>query len=241
MIKNYFRIDFETDVESVKVAVDESLEKNIPGFIAVCDGNILSMVQKDEAYRSVIDNSMFAIMDSSWIPLYVKWKYGKKYRQYSGSDIFRDFTSSKQYRQYFLGSSQEVLDGLKKNLTSVDSRITGMVFEPLPYCSVDEFDYGGIAQRINDDNPDIIWLSLGAPKQEQFANELVRKLRRGVVIPVGAVFNFRSGGNVRRAPDWMVRMHLEFAYRLFVEPGKQFSRCWKILKTLPLILFKKYD
>ena len=79
-------------------------------------------------------------------------------------------------------------------------------------------------------------MALGAPKQERFAARLTPLLRRGVVIPVGAVFNFRAGLGIRRAPQWMVRMHLEFIYRIFSEPRKQLRRVWQILRWTPSIL-----
>lgn len=237
-MKEYFRIRFEPCRDAVLEALENRVEAGNPGFIAVCDGNILSMVQRDPEYREVIEGAMFSIMDSSWIPIYVKMKYGEKCKQYCGSDIFKDLTELKMYRQYFLGSSQVVLEGLKNKMSAVDENIVGMQFESLPFGSVDDFDYPGIAARINADAPDVIWLSLGAPKQEQFAARLVKHLNRGVVIPVGAVFNFRAGLGIKRAPQWMVKCHLEFVFRLFSEPRKQAVRCWRIITTLPII-FKK--
>ena len=86
-----------------------------------------------------------------------------------------------------------------------------MRFETLPFRKVDEFDYQGIAQMINEDGPDIIWVSLGAPKQEMFMNRLQPYLHRGVMFGFGAIFNFNAGvGNVKRAPDWMLKLKLEW-------------------------------
>lgn len=110
-----------------------------------------------------------------------------------------------------------------------------MPFEELPFCAADEFDYGAIAARINEYLPDIIWISLGAPKQEVFMNRLCPHLQRGIMVAVGAVFHFAAGGRIRRAPDWMVACKLEFLYRIFNEPRKQMKRCWKIISVLPWI------
>ena len=114
-----------------------------------------------------------------------------------------------------------------------------MGFVELPFRKVEDFDYEAIAAKINKDNPDVIWLSLGAPKQEQFAARLVQHLNRGVVIPVGAVFNFRAGLGIKRAPRWMVKIHLEFVHRIFSEPKKQIRRCWTIANTLPAIIHEE--
>ena len=93
-----------------------------------------------------------------------------------------------------------------------------------------------IACSLNSTEPDIVWIGLGAPKQEFFAARLTPLLHRGVVIPVGAVFNFRAGLGIKRAPEWMVRTHLEFLYRIFSEPRKQLRRVGQILRWTPAIL-----
>ena len=206
-------------------------------YVCVADGNVLVQVHRDPEYRAVVQGAMFSICDSSWVPLYLKRLYGFQPEQYSGSDIFRDITGARRYTMAFLGASQDVLDALKTKLTAeADPRIADMLFLALPYAQAEGFDYEGIAAEVNQADPDIVWVALGAPKQERFAARLAPLLRRGVVIPVGAVFNFRAGLGIRRAPDWMVKMHLEFVYRLFSEPRKQLRRVWQILRWTPAIL-----
>ena len=59
------------------------------------------------------------------------------------------------------------------------------------------------------------------------------------MIGVGAAFNFYSGIE-RRAPPWVVRMHLEFAYRILQNPKKQFTRCMGIITSLPRMLIGEW-
>ena len=93
---------------------------------------------------------------------------------------------------------------------------------------------------LNNDGADIVWIALGAPKQEIFMSLRKPHLNRGVLIAVGAAFNFFSGINARRAPKWMLRHHLEFVYRIFCEPRKQIRRCSMILATLPSLLYHEW-
>lgn len=239
MIEKYFGINFNPVPKGVLDDIDKAVITGQPGYVCVVDGNILAMTHKDAAYLDVIDGAMFSIMDSSWIPLYVKLIYRKKYPQYNGSMIFDDITRMRKYNMCFLGASNDILVPLKEKMSQVDPAIRDMEFMELPFCKVEEFDYESIANAINAVNPDIVWLSLGAPKQEQFAGRLCRHLNRGVVIPVGAVFKFRSGTEEKRAPRWMIRCHLEFVYRVFSDPQKQIRRCMKILGSLPGILHKE--
>lgn len=84
-----------------------------------------------------------------------------------------------------------------------------MTFYELPFLRVEEFDYPAIAKMIEDDGADIIWVALGAPKQEQFMARLNPYLKRGVQIAVGAAFKFYSGTGEKYAPLWIRKHHLE--------------------------------
>ena len=133
-------------------------------------------------------------------------------------------------------TSQNILDGLKANLARENPDVAKMTFYELPFCKVDEFDYPAIAKMVEADKADIVWVALGAPKQEIFMNRLLPYLKRGVMIAVGAAFKFYSGVNVSRAPQWMVRHHLEFVHRIISEPRKQLKRCAGIITILPKLL-----
>ena len=136
----------------------------------------------------------------------------------------------------------KVLDALQANLANDYPEVKEMTFMELPYCNVDEFNYREIAETVNKDNTDIIWVALGAPKQEIFMSKLKPHLKKGVIIAVGAVFGFYSNlpDVPGRSPRWLQRCHLEFVHRLFTEPKKQIKRCWSIIVTLPKILYNEY-
>ena len=242
-MEKYFNIRYEFDVPTVHRCINERIESGVPGYISVADGNILAMVHKDEVYRNVIDGGMFSICDSSWVPKFVKWIYGRKRSHYCGSDIFIDVVRARKHRMIFLGTKQNVLDALQQNLLKENPDVAGMTFKELPFCTVDEFDYKGIARMIEEDGADIIWVALGAPKQEIFMNRLQPYLKKGVMIAIGAAFNFYSGLSdaPQRCPAWMRKMHLEFVHRIFKEPKKQIKRCWSIVVTLPKILYREYQ
>ena len=87
-----------------------------PAYICAADGNILAMVNSNREYCRVIDGSLFSICDSSWVPVFIRWIYGKKFNAYRGSDIFSDIVKSRKYRMLFLGTNVQTLNALKSNL-----------------------------------------------------------------------------------------------------------------------------
>ena len=240
-MEQYFDIRYEFDTTQVHETIDKYISEGKKGYICVADGNILTMVHNDTAYRQVVDESIFSICDSSWVPKFVKWIYGYNRSHYCGSDIFIDVVRARKHRMIFLGTKQNVLDALQQNLTKENPDVAAMTFKELPFCTVDQFDYKDIAEIIAQDGADIIWVALGAPKQEIFMNRLQPHLTHGVQIAIGAAFNFYSGLSdaPQRCPAWMRKLHLEFVHRIFKEPKKQIRRCWGIVTTLPAIFNKE--
>ena len=240
MIEKYFNIRYEFDKKDVERIIDETLLSESHGYIVVADGVVLNIANRDENYRKVLDESLFAICDSSWVPLYIKSIYGRKREQYCGSMIFEDFVKKPKYRMAFLGTNTETLEALRNNIIKKwNPAVKDMLFYELPFCSIEQFDYPAIAKMIEDDGADIIWVALGAPKQEQFMNRLNKHLKRGVQISVGAVFKFYSGFDEKRAPEWVTRNHMEFIYRIMQDPKKQLKRCAWIICTLPKMYFEE--
>ena len=118
--------------------------------------------------------------------------------------------------------------------------VMSMTFYELPFKAVEEFDYPAIARMIEEDKAYIIRVALGAPKQDFFMSLLKPHLKRGVMIGVGAAFNFYSGNGEKRAPEWVTLMHLEFVYRIMQSPKKQLKRCWGIVTSLPVMLWQEW-
>ncbi|MBR1838759.1 MAG: WecB/TagA/CpsF family glycosyltransferase [Bacteroidaceae bacterium] len=240
-MENYFGINYEFEYDVVLDRIDERLACNRPGYICVSDGVILNTVHRSAAYRQVVQDSMFCVCDSSYVPLYIKWIYKKEHQQLSGTELTRLIVESQRYKMAFIGGDQNILTALQAQLTKLNPAVSDMLFMELPFCHVADFDYTDIAARLNAYSPDIIFVSLGAPKQEIFMHYLLPHLERGVAIAVGAAFKFHAGIEERRAPEWMVRHHMEWLFRIFQDPKKQIPRCFWILRTTPGILFHEWN
>ena len=237
---NYFNINYEFDKRQIHNKISECIRLKEKDYICVADGVILNIANRKPEYLKIINGGMFSICDSSYVPLYLKWIYGVRYEQYCGSQIFKDIVSSQKYRMMFMGTSQRTLDGLKNTIKVWNPDVLAMTFYELPFCNVNEFDYEDIARRVEASGADIIWVALGAPKQEIFMSKLKPHLKRGVMIAVGAAFKFYSGIDEKRAPQWMLNAHLEWVYRIMRSPKKQLKRCSMIILTLPRLLIEEW-
>jgi N-acetylglucosaminyldiphosphoundecaprenol N-acetyl-beta-D-mannosaminyltransferase len=233
----YFNVKIEFDKEIADNVIQDAISKGKTGYVCSIESNNLTVANKNLEFLTVVNGALINICDGSNLAKILGFLHKKPFSSYIGADLFLKYIRMCKYKQYFLGNTQEVLDGLKGNLSKIDPEISNMNFETLPFRNVEDFDYQSIADKINTNNPDIIWVSLGAPKQEFFMNRLQPYLKRGVMFGFGAIFNFNAGtGNVQRAPRWMLACKLEWLYRAYEEPKKNIPRYYHFLKKLPSLM-----
>ena len=236
-MNTFFNVKLEFDREAVDRVIQSTIETGGKGYVCAIESNNLAIANKNASFNEVVNGALVNVCDGSNVAWVLGKIYKKNFRSFTGTDLFTHYVNMGRYKQYFLGNTREILEALRNNLSGTDPKIGEMAFNELPFRMVDEFDYKDIAQTINNDNPDIIWVSLGAPKQEEFMSRLLPHLNRGVLFGVGAAFNFKANtGRVKRAPRWMQKLRFEWLYRAFNEPGKNIPRYWGFIKILPKLM-----
>jgi len=86
-------------------------------------------------------------------------------------------------------------------------------------------DVEAVLTSIADAKPDVLFVCLGAPKQEQFMREHKQSVGNCLMLGLGGSLDVWAG-NVKRAPSWMIKLNLEWLWRLLRQP----SRFGRILK-----------
>ena len=94
-----------------------------------------------------------------------------------------------------------------------------------------------VVREINEKQPDVMLVCLGAPKQEQFMARHQEELRVGLMAGLGGSLD-GFAGNVKRAPEWMIRCNLEWLYRLLKEP-RRIGRMMRLPKFLGSVALKR--
>lgn len=80
-----------------------------------------------------------------------------------------------------------------------------------------------VRDRVNEAAPDLLCVAFGAPKQEIWMQENRDHLNVGAILPVGGAFDVAAGLR-RRAPQWVQRIHLEWLFRMMMEPRRLWRR-----------------
>lgn len=89
-------------------------------------------------------------------------------------------------------------------------------------------DEAAVVQKINEAQADALFVCLGAPKQEKFMRAHQHELHVKLMIGLGGTLD-GIAGTVKRAPKWMIRLQLEWLYRLIKEP-KRLGRMMRLPK-----------
>jgi N-acetylglucosaminyldiphosphoundecaprenol N-acetyl-beta-D-mannosaminyltransferase len=144
----------------------------------------------------------------------------------SGSDLMLPLArraALRRWRIYLVGGGAGVADlaatELKKQF---DIDIVG-TDAPFVTSAGDPADGPEVVERIARAKPHLVFAAFGAPKQELFLHRSRAALCPAVGIGVGAGFDFIAG-RVKRAPRWISKSGLEWAYRLAQEPRRLAKR-----------------
>jgi len=193
-------------------------------YVNVCTADTMVQCFDQPDLAKIVTNSGMATTDGVPLMLQGKWRGYNVTRVY-GPDLVLELCKqgvANNIRHYFYGATDEVLDKLRTNLEKQFDgiQIAGM-YSP-PFRPLNEKEENDIVKMINDTNPNIVWCGLGTPKQDYWVAKFQPQLNSAASIAVGAAFNFHAG-EVKQAPRWMMKLCLEWLFRLLVEP----KRLWK--------------
>ena len=224
-------------------------KKNTPGYITV--NNVHTVVEgvRNSSYRKIINNALLALPDGKPLSVVAKLKGDKNISRIFGPSFMEtaiDRGQKDNLKHFFFGSSGQTLELIRESLSKKypNAKIAGMISPP--YRPLTDSENDKFTSIINDSNADIIWVGLGAPKQEIWMYENFSKLNKGVMIGIGAGFDYIAG-KTQHAPEWMKNLSLEWLYRLIQEPGRLWKRylvtntLFLFYITLELIGLKKFE
>lgn len=195
-------------------------------LINTLNAHSFNTLHSDKDFDRALHQSNVLLPDGISVVWAMRLLTGQKLHKIAGADLFfyeMDRINKQSGKCFFLGSSEETLRKIKVRAAKEYPNLQVFSFSP-PYKS--EFsveDSKSMIERINAVNPDVLFVGLTAPKQEKWAYHNFGKLQVGHVCCIGAVFDFYAG-NIKRAPDWMILIGMEWSYRLIQEPRRMWRR-----------------
>ena len=229
-----FNIQIEFDRVNLWRIIKKCIDDESKGYVCFADANVLSIARKDKVYLQVLQGALVNSCDGGSIAMIVNRVHHTDVRAYNGPDLFEDYIKLTDYKHLLLGNTEEKYKMIVEELHRRGISSNHISHLPVPFAKVEKFDYKTIAEQVNTVAPDVIWVSLGAPKQERFMSLLLPYINRGVMFGIGAAFNFYIG--MIKQPSFRIgAFRFIWLDRIFREPKKQLNRCWKIVKAMPLL------
>jgi N-acetylglucosaminyldiphosphoundecaprenol N-acetyl-beta-D-mannosaminyltransferase len=203
------------------------------GYVCLATAHGLTAAGTDPELRRIYNESLLTTPDG--MPLV--WLGPPGVERVYGPDLMLAVCAAGRtagLRHYLCGGVPGVAEELRARLTS---RFPGLeivgTYTP-PFRPLDAGETAAWRADVAQVRPDVIWVGLSSPKQEKFMARHWQTLDAGVLIGVGAAFDFHAG-RVRQAPRWIQRSGLEWLFRLCTEPRRLGPR---YLKVTPLFAWR---
>ena len=209
--------------------------------IAVCNANSLVRAKKNIVIQETLNNFDVCTPDGFPVAMASRILYKNKQERVDGYKIFNQTLKDSEFKNkshYLFGNTPEVCELIIKKYKNYSNNVNIIGY----YCPPFE-DYKTLAEdeyikEIIELKPDIIWVSLGFPKQELFIEEIRSKYRfNSNLVGVGFTFDWTAGTKAK-APEWLANLGFEWLLRLIQEPKRLFKR-YMIDNTLFVFYFLK--
>ncbi len=195
--------------------------------VAICNTNTVIRSYRDETLSEIINSFDVKTPDGFPIAKSSSILYGNNQRRVDGYNVLLTTIREgleKNTSHYFFGSEDYVLKKLIQNLQKEFPLINIVGSFSPPVAEFKELTEEQYIQDIQNVNPDIVWVSLGFPKQEMFIELLQKKHRlQSNFVGIGAVFEWIAGTKIK-APEFIANLGLEWLLRLVQEPRRLFKR-----------------
>jgi N-acetylglucosaminyldiphosphoundecaprenol N-acetyl-beta-D-mannosaminyltransferase len=145
-----------------------------------------------------------------------------------------NFASREGLKIFLYGNTKTTLNVLEKRLSKLFPSLNIVDSISPPFRELTKEEDRIMVDRINNSDPDILFVSLGAPKQEKWMAACKGRIK-AIQLGVGAAFDFIVG-DVNQAPVWMQKTYLEWLYRLPQQPKKTAIRMLLLPEFLLLLL-----
>ena len=224
----------ETTVKEVANILNTSSETRV----AICNANTLVRCCKNSQLKDVVDNFTIKTPDGFPVAKALSLLSKQKFSRVDGYKVFLQTIEegiSKSKKHYFFGNNEKTTTLMIENLVKMFPEIIISGYHCPEFMTADELVFNN-KETIKELDADLIWVSLGFPKQELFIDRLYNEIKpKANIVGVGAVFEWMSGEK-RKAPEWMANLGLEWFLRLIQDPKRLYKRYF-IDNTLFILYF----
>ena len=223
-------------LETAEILVEWARRRDRMRYFACVNAHSAEMAHRDSIFMTSLRQADLLVADGFGVILASRILGGRIRERATGPDLFMAVSDALDREGgrsvFYLGGSQETLEKIcVKHRNRFGNLAIAGVYSPPFQAAFDAAEMAAMAERVNHAAPDVLWVGLGAPKQEKWILGNRDRLRVPLCGPVGAMFDYFAG-NVPMPPRWVERAGLHWAYRLAKDP----KRLWRRNLDSPLFL-----
>ena len=229
----------KTDISETTISdVSKKLITSSKNRVAICNANTLVRSVKNLEIRDSINSFSIKTPDGFPVAKALSFLSKNKFPRVDGYKLFLQTISDgleANTRHYFFGNNEKTTLEMIKNLKNKypNINISG-------YICPENLSADDLASKYKDKfikiDADIVWVSLGFPKQELFIEKISNEINPDTnFVGIGGVFEWVAGTKVK-APEWLANIGLEWLFRLIQDPKRLYKR-YLIDNTLFIVYF----
>lgn len=207
--------------------ISETIVKNEKMFIVTSNVDHIVSVENDYEFEKVYDFADLVVADGMpliWLSKILKTPLKERI---TGSDLFPaicDLANEKSFKVFFMGGKEGIAERAATNLKKAypNLQLTGIYSPPMNF-EQDAQENLRIIDMINKSRPNILFVSVGSPKQEKWFYKNIDTLNINIAIGIGAALDFIAG-SLKRAPLIFQKNGMEWFWRFLQEPKRLFNR-----------------
>ena len=229
----------QTNISETNISeVSKVLNSSTGNRVAICNANTLVRSARDPKIKDLINNFTIKTPDGFPVAKALSFLTKQKFSRVDGYKVFLKTIEDgldNNKKHYFFGNNDDTTRTMINKLNDMFPKIKIVGHTCPEFTSGNELvsKYKGLMEDIN---ADIVWVSLGFPKQEIFIDELCNEVEISTnFVGVGAVFEWVAGTK-KKAPEWVADLGLEWFLRLIQDPRRLYKR-YLIDNTLFILYF----
>ena len=207
---------------TMKGAVEKILERvsqSKKTFVVTANAEIIMMGQSDDEYMEILNNAALVLPDGAGT-VWAGRKLGYEVpERVAGYDLFLNLmteAAQMKLKVFFFGSAPGVAEEAKQKCEML---YPGVSIVGCRDGYFKEEDNLAIVEEINNSGADLLFVALGAPKQEKWLAKFQDILKPPLLMGIGGSFDVVAG-KMERAPKWMQDASLEWLFRLYKQPSR---------------------
>ncbi len=216
-----------TDYAGAMDVMDAMVDRRERGWVCAAAVHSVMVAQDDPEMRAALTGSVITVPDGMPVVWAANLLGENLPNRVYGPELMQRYCARSAERGLrvwlYGGRDQGALVQLALTLRQSHPGIRIVGGYSPPFRSLTAEEDGNIAEQINRDRPDVIWVGIGVPKQEKWMVRMRDRLEAPVMCAVGAAFDFNAG-RVSQAPRWMQERGLEWTYRIVQEPRRLLPR-----------------